>query len=198
VRSTEIFFVVFDLTESSVRAVIAARRSTKRFSEAVPTRVQIEALLQAAAAAPDHGLLAPWRFTVLEGDSRALLGDAMAAALKARLAASDPESLARERGKAFRSPVLIVVSVHPEPHPKVPEIEQWVATGAAVQNLWLAAVSMGLGVAWKTGSAAYDPLVKRALGLPSEEGIVGFLHVGTPLAQGATRAVEAASRTRWL
>jgi nitroreductase len=73
-----------------------------------------------------------------------------------------------------------------------------VATGAAVQNLWLAAVSLGLGLAWKTGSAAYDPGVKRALGLADEEGVVGFLHVGTPLAQGAPRAVEAASRTRWL
>ena len=179
-------------------ALIAARRSTKRFADLPPTRAQVEALLQAAAAAPDHGQLAPWRFTVLEGASRALLGDAMAAALRSRMPEADEDALARERGKAFRSPVLIVVSVHPVAHPKVPEIEQWVATGAAVQNLWLAAVSLGLGLAWKTGSAAYDPGVKRALGLADEEGVVGFLHVGTPLAQGAPRAVEAASRTRWL
>ena len=187
-----------DLTESKVTAAIAARRSTKRFADEPPTRAQLDALLHAAACAPDHGLLAPWRFTVLQGDSRAMLGDAMAAALRARLPASDGDALARERGKAFRSPVLIVVSVLPTPHPKVPEIEQWVATGAAVQNLWLAAVSLGLGVAWKTGSAAYDAGVKRALGLSDEEGIVGFLHVGTPLAHGASRTVGAADRTRWL
>jgi len=179
-------------------ALIGSRRSTKRFADGPPSRSHIEALLQAAASAPDHGLLAPWRFLVLQGDSRMLLGDAMAMALRTRMPEADEESLARERSKAFRSPVLIVVSVRPVAHPKVPEIEQWVATGAAVQNLWLAAVSLGLGLAWKTGSAAYDPGVKRALGLAEEEGIVGFLHVGTPLAQSPTRPVDAASRSRWL
>ena len=58
-------------------ALIAGRRSTKRFDDDPPSRAHIEALLQAAASAPDHGLLAPWRFSVLQGDSRALLGDAM-------------------------------------------------------------------------------------------------------------------------
>lgn len=179
-------------------ALIAGRRSTKRFSDDLPARSLIESLLQAAVSAPDHGLLAPWRFLVLQGDARALLGDAMAMALRTRMPEADEEALARERGKAFRSPVLIVVSVRPVAHPKVPEIEQWVATGAAVQNLWLAAVSLGLGLAWKTGSAAYDPGVKRALGLAEEDGVVGFLHVGTPLAQSPSRPVEATSRTRWL
>jgi nitroreductase len=179
-------------------ALIAGRRSTKRFDDDPPSRAHIEALLQAAASAPDHGLLAPWRFSVLQGDSRALLGDAMAMALRTRMPEADEEALSRERGKAFRSPVLIVVSVRPVAHPKVPEIEQWVATGAAVQNLWLAAVSLGLGLAWKTGSAAYDPGVKRALGLAEGEGIVGFLHVGTPLVQSSPRPVESTSRTRWL
>jgi len=134
----------------------------------------------------------------LQGDSRALLGDAMAVALRTRMPEADEEALSRERGKAFRSPVLIVVSVRPVAHPKVPEIEQWVATGAAIQNLWLAAVSLGLGLAWKTGSAAYDPGVKRALGLAEEEGVVGFLHVGTPLVQSSARPVDSASRSRWL
>ena len=179
-------------------ALIGRRRSTKRFADDPPTRSHIEALLQAAASAPDHGLLAPWRFLVLQGDSRALLGDAMAMALRTRMPEADEEALSRERGKAFRSPVLIVVSVRPVAHPKVPEIEQWVATGAAIQNLWLAAVSLGLGLAWKTGSAAYDPGVKRALGLAEEEGVVGFLHVGTPLVQSSARPVDAASRSRWL
>lgn len=187
-----------DLTKSGVLNAILARRSTKRFADTPPSRTELETLLQAAVTAPDHGLLAPWRFTVLEGDSRALLGDALVAALRSRLPLSDEETVARERSKAFRSPVLIVVSVRPTPHPKVPEIEQWVATGAAVQNLWLTAVSLGLGLAWKTGGAAYDPGVKRALGLADDEGIAGFLHVGTPLAQSAPRQPEAASRTRWL
>ena len=108
------------------------------------------------------------------------------------------DAVAREREKAFRSPVLIVVSAHAEPHPKVPAVEQWVAVGAAIQNLWLAAVEMGLGVAWKTGNPAYDDTVKRALGIPADDAVIGFLHVGVPLASAPPRAPEAASRTRWL
>jgi RraA family protein len=92
----------------------------------------------------------------------------------------------------------IVVSAHAEPHPKVPAVEQWVAVGAAIQNLWLAAVEMGLGLAWKTGNPAYDPVVKEALGVPEGDAIIGFLHVGTPLATAPPRTPDAASRTRWL
>lgn len=183
---------------SPVRAVIAARRSTKRFSDLQPSRADIEALLQAAVCAPDHGQLAPWRFTVLQGEARGVFADALAEALRRRMPEVADDAVAREREKAFRSPVLIVVSAHAEPHPKVPAVEQWVAVGAAIQNLWLAAVEMGLGLAWKTGNPAYDPVVKEALGVPEGDAIIGFLHVGTPLASAPPREPDHASRTRWL
>lgn len=182
----------------AVTGLMAARRSTKKFSDLPPTRAQIETLLQAAVCAPDHGKLAPWRFAVLQGASRGLFADALAASLRRRMPEVAEDAVAREREKAFRSPVLVVVSAHAEPHPKVPEVEQWVAVGAAVQNLWLAALEVGLGVAWKTGSAAYDPLVKQALGIPEGDAIIGFLHVGTPLASAPPREPEYATRTRWL
>ena len=179
-------------------ALITGRRSTKRFAEAPPPRRHIETLLQAAVTAPDHGLLAPWRFTVLQGPSRTRFADALAQALRQRMPEAEPDVVEREREKAFRSPVLIVVSAHVAAHPKVPAIEQQVAVGAAIQNLWLAALALGLGVAWKTGNAAYDPSVKRALDLPEDDAIIGFLHVGTPLATAAPRMTEFESRTRWL
>jgi len=80
----------------------------------------------------------------------------------------------------------------------VPEIEQWVAVGAAIQNLWIAAESLGLGVAWKTGSHAYSSLVKYALGLSSDERIIGFIHLGAPMSKGPVRPADVTSRTRWL
>jgi nitroreductase len=181
-----------------ILATIAARRSTKKFAEQPPTRAQLEALLRSAACAPDHGKLAPWRFTILQGPSRGLFADALAESLRQRMPEVAEEAVLREREKAFRSPVLVVVSAHAEPHPKVPEVEQWVAVGAAVQNLWLAAVAMGLGAAWKTGNAAYDPVVKRALGIPEADAIIGFLHVGSPVASAPPREIEFDSRTRWL
>ena len=79
--------------------------------------------------------------------------------------------------------MLIVVVAEPKAHPKVPEVEQVVAVGAAIQNLWLAAHSMGYGAAWKTGSHAYDAGVKSALGLRAADQIIGFVHIGRPLSK---------------
>jgi nitroreductase len=178
--------------------IILGRSSTKKFADTPVTREQLDVLLSAAVRAPDHGLLAPWRFTVVEGGSRAVLGNAMAAGLREKSPDADSETLEREAAKAWRSPTLLVVSAVARSHPKVPEIEQWVAVGAAIQNLWIAAESLGLGAAWKTGSHAYSPVVKRALGLDDSENIIGFIHLGTPLGKGPVRPADFASRTRWL
>jgi nitroreductase len=38
---------------------------------------------------------------------------------------------------------------------------------------------LGYGAVWKTGAAAYDPVVKVALGLTADDDIIGFLYIGT-------------------
>ena len=60
----------------------------------------------------------------------------------------------------MRSPTIVIVGCAVREHPKVPQIEQVIAAGAAAQNLFLAAHDLGYGVMWKTGAAAYDPDVK--------------------------------------
>ena len=187
-----------DCSVNPVIETIMARSSTKKFAE-TPVSLEVQGLLLAAAVrAPDHGQLAPWRFTVLEGESREILGRAMAAAMRARTPDADADAEAREATKALRSPLLIIVSASTQPHPKVPEIEQWVAVGAAIQNLWLAAQALGLGVAWKTGSHAYSREVKAALGLDPTEAIIGFVHVGVPVSQASVRPVQLEGKVRRL
>lgn len=178
--------------------LIVSRSSTKKFSDEPVSRSDIEAMLTAAVRAPDHGLLAPWKFVVLQGDSRNLLASAMRSALRARMPEVDADALDREGSKALRSPVLIAVIAETKMHPKVPEVEQVVAVGAAIQNLWLAAHSLGYGAAWKTGSHAYDAGVKKALGVSSEAQIIGFVHVGRPLQKAPVRSADFAGRTIWL
>jgi nitroreductase len=181
----------------SIYANIVSRSSTKKFTDQIPTRERITAILRAGARAPDHGQLAPWRFLVLQGDARLILGEAMRAALLARMPEVDGEAQTREAGKALRSPVLIVVSAHLADHPKVPAVEQLVAVGAAIQNMWLAASAYGLGMAWKTGTHAYSAIVKQALAVPETAQIIGFLHLGYASATAPVRAAEIDAVTRW-
>lgn len=177
---------------------IETRSSAKKFSDGSVSVATVEGLLRCAARAPDHGLLAPWRFVVLLDEGRKVFADALESALRRRDPAIDPQAIERERSKAFRSPVLIAVAAVTSPHPKVPAVEQWLAVGAAVENLILAAHAQGLGTMWKTGSSAYDPDVKRALGFAENDQIVGFIHVGVPLEMKPVRPVDIAQVTRWV
>src|SRR3954447_19169722 len=43
-----------------------------------PDEVQIRHILEAGCAAPDHGMLRPWRFLVVQGEGRRKLGELFA------------------------------------------------------------------------------------------------------------------------
>jgi nitroreductase len=163
-------------------AAIQTRSSAGRLAEPGPSPEQLERLLQAAAAAPDHGRLRPWRLIVLEGDAREAFTAAAVEAKRALLPAMTADQLVAERAKISRSPTIVIVgcAVNRE-QTKVPEIEQVVAVGAAAQNLFLAAHDLGYGAMWKTGAAAYDSAVKVAVGLRPDDHIVAIMHLGTRL-----------------
>jgi nitroreductase len=157
------------------------RSSAARLSAPGPTPAHLETILNAAARAPDHGRLKPWHLIVLEGAARERFAAAAAQAKRRRTPALTDEQVMADRDKMLRSPTLIVVGCSVREHPKVPEIEQIVAAGAAAENLFLAAHGLGYGVMWKTGPAAYDADVKATLGLEPSDHIVGIMHVGTRL-----------------
>ncbi len=181
-----------------VLEAIEGRSSAKKFSDQGVPASTIESLLRCAARAPDHGLLAPWRFVVLLDQGREVFAAALESALRRRHPEADAETVSRERSKAFRSPVLIVVATSVSSHPKVPDVEQVLAVGAAIENLILAARAAGLGTMWKTGGAAYDPTVKHALGLADTDQVAGFIHVGWPTEMKPVRAVDIGGVTRWV
>ena len=158
---------------------IQTRSSAARLAEPAPSPADLDQVLQAAARAPDHGRLKPWRFIVLEGATREAFTAAAAEAKRAKLPAMTAEQLAAEREKISRSPTIVVVgcAVNRE-QSKIPEIEQVVAVGAAAQNLFLAAHDLGYGVMWKTGAAAYDAAVKATVGLRPDDHIVAIMHLG--------------------
>ena len=168
--------------------LLLSRRSVGRvLQDPRPPRGEIERLLEAANAAPNHFLTQPWRFVVIAGAERERVGLVLEEALRPRL--EDPTSpagqalLAKERSKLLRAPVIIAVAAQPaspEQQPRVVRSEEIAACAAAAQNIMLAAHALGLGAMWRTGETAYDPSVLEALGLSADHELLGFIYVGYP------------------
>lgn len=161
---------------------IDSRSSAARLTLPGPTPEHLARILDSAGHAPDHGRMKPWHLVVLdESDAKEKFAAAAAEAKRRRLPAMSEEQFAAERDKILRSPTIVVVGCAVRENPKVPEIEQVIAVGAAAQNLILTAHGLGYGVMWKTGAAAYDADVKAVVGLKGTDHIVGILHLGTRL-----------------
>lgn len=163
-----------------------------------PSAEALQKILEAAVAAPDHGRMRPWRFILIEGAAREKFGALLAESLQRREPMAPAGKLEAERKKALRAPLIVVVAAAVQAGAKVPEIEQVVAVGAAAQNMLVAAHALGFGGFWRTGATAYDPVVKRTLGLAETDAIIGFLYLGTTKTPGAPRPNDASSVTcRW-
>lgn len=163
--------------------VLFARRSTGRLVAPAPAGEDLQTILRAAAAAPDHERLRPFRFTVLDGEAKEAFGEVLAAAYAARCAAAGtevvPAKREKERTKLGRAPLVLVVSAVRLPSACVPWDEQLAAAAAAAENACLAATALGFGSMWRTGDPAYDPNVKAALGLAAADAIVAWLYLGS-------------------
>lgn len=161
-------------------ALMALRRSTKvaHFVEPGPSGDEIDALIQVAARVPDHGKLGPWRFVVMEGEARARAGDAIAKVI-AGDEGVDEVRLAAGRNQFQRAPAVIMVVSTAAPHPKIPEWEQELSSGAVCFSLLLAAHALGYAGCWLTEWPAYDARTRAALGLAAQERVAGFVYLGT-------------------
>ena len=158
---------------------IDSRASALKLIEPGPTRVHLEQIMRAGVRAPDHGRLRPWRFLVVREAARAQLGEVFMTAYQRRNPEAQLAQLERERAKPMRAPLIIVVAAHVIPESNIPVIEQILSAAAAAQNIMLCTFAMGYGCSWKTGDSAYDDTVKAALGLRTQDAIVGFMYLGT-------------------
>ena len=159
----------------------------------------IERLLSAAAQAPSHHRVRPWRFYVLQGKARQRLGEVMAQSKKREVPDAPEAVLEVERAKPLRAPVVIAGGAAAPPDAKLIVIEKVGGAAAAVENLLLAAQALGMGCFWRTGPAAYDPGVNSFLGLAPEQHLIGFVYLGYPEAEHVLQERPSfEDRTIWL
>jgi 5,6-dimethylbenzimidazole synthase len=170
----------------AVYRVIYERRDMRRF---VPGAVVDEAvlarLLQAAHAAPSVGLMQPWRFIRITDASlrrriHALVDEERPRTAKALGERSD-EFLALKVEGILECAELFVVALgdgrdaHVFGRRTLPQMDL-ASVSCAIQNLWLAARSEGLGLGWVS---LFDPQRLAALlGMPSGAEPVAILCLG--------------------
>jgi len=188
---------------ASFEEVLTGRRSIGKVKEDPVPKELIEKLIEAATWAPNHFRTEPWRFIVMTGDGRNVLGSAYTEINSAGWGEISEEERAsrteKEVAKAYRSPVVIVAVCSPSDDPRAELREELAATHAAVQNLLLAAHANGLGAVWRTGAPAYHPITKRTFGLAEAEQIVGLIFVGYPdMAQPNVPRTPGSEKTTWL
>jgi nitroreductase len=162
--------------------------------EPAPSAQDLNVILQAAVAAPDHGGLRPWRFIIVRDAAREQLADVFAESARRQKPDISDADLANARQKALRSPFIIAVAAIIKDHPKVPPHEQMLSAGTAAYSILLAANALGYGGIWVTGTYATDPYVLSRLGLAEQDRIVGFIHLGTPSPQAAMTKKKAQNR----
>lgn len=175
------FKIYKSMTDTAVDTVlqnIHHRQSVGHLIEPAPDVEQLELAFHAALTAPDHHRLKPTRFVVIAGDQREAFGSLLSEAM-ADLGETEAAQLERVKQHPFRAPMLVVVMTKFQEHAKVPDFEQTLSTGAAVQNFLLALQAQGFATMWRSGAVVESGLFKKALGLEEKDLVSGIIYVGT-------------------
>lgn len=158
-------------------AAVQARRTIlpRRLQPPGPQPAHQRMILEAAACAPDHGQVLPWRFIEVPADRRSDVGAVFEQSLRERDASATAEQLAQAREKAQRAPWLMVLVVRTRGQPQqIPAAERLISAGAAVQNVLLMATALGYGSSLTSGKAMASAAMRRLLQLGADEDAVCF------------------------
>lgn len=158
---------------------LTTRTSQGALTEPAPSTDILNHAFQAALRAPDHRLLRPWRYLVIEGEARQRLGELfLQAGLQDNPALTEVEQQ-RLLKMPLRAPMIVVAITVAKDDPKVPLVEQVLSMGAAVQNFLVAIHAQGFASMWRTGWMTEHKHILQALGLLTNESIAGFIYLGS-------------------
>lgn len=143
---------------------IFERRSVRKFAAREVEAEKLEAVLRACMAAPSAGNQRPWEFYIVRDREK----------LEAL------SKLSRYAGPIAAAPLAIVTVCDPEGK----RFAEVAATdmAACTENLWLGAVSVGLGTVW-IGVYPYEERVtlsNQILGIPAGKYVFSILPLGYP------------------
>ncbi|HLQ73214.1 MAG TPA: nitroreductase [Bacillota bacterium] len=156
---------------SAVEKVIRERRAVKNdYNDKRVTEEVVRDLLEKSIWAPTHGLRQPWNFIFIDKEN---LPD-----FAKKVAATYPEERQQNREDYMNIPNAVLIVTMEEPEKQKQWEENYGAVATMIQNFWLLAWELKLGVVWKTNPHMFDPKMKDILNIPDNQKIVGFIHLG--------------------
>lgn len=195
---------------------IRNRKSVRAFNSKPIDKAVVKELLQAAIMAPSGSNAQPWKFYVLTGKAREQLDELLASCLDEAFQYQERQVGERSRSHRnefttalfrllsmhnittnqlfqnllgyYHAPVIIMITVDDLVR------ENTLATGAAVENLLLAAEDRGLGACWITfpfmRTKSGGQRIKRHLKIPANEKLISSIALGYPDEQSALNSFK--------
>ena len=147
---------------NQVIEAIHQRRSVRSFTEEPVGDPELQAILEAGRWAPSGVNNQPWRFVIIQGQAK-----------------KDEVAQATRYGEIIRkAPVCVAVFLDGEAcyHPG----KDAQGAGACLQNMLLAAHSLGLGAVWLGEILKNSDMVRNSLGLASTMELQAVVALGHP------------------
>lgn len=141
---------------------IKARRSIRRFTEEAVSGDELDRLIEAARWAPSGLNNQPWRFMKITG--RAMM--------------TELSELTKYRGLVAGAPALIAVFLDSDDvYDRTKDLQ---SVGAAIQNMLLAALDIGLGTCWLGEILNRREEAEEVLGAGPNLELMALVAVGHP------------------
>ncbi|MEO5996263.1 MAG: nitroreductase [Chitinophagaceae bacterium] len=187
-----------------IDSIIRQRRTIKpaQMNGKVIQDELIDVLLELANWAPTHGRTEPWRFIVYANEKARAFCEDHAKLYKNNTATDKYKDVTYEKllHASDGASHVVVAYMKRGNNPNIPEIEEVVATSAAIQNLLLASEAHGVAVFWSTSGMVHHEILKDYLELRQEDIVLGFLFLGftdDPAKEGK-RLIPMSEKVKWI
>jgi nitroreductase len=172
----------FNLTD--IQQLIRRRRSVSpnAFKPRKVQRDQIEAMLEAANWAPNHGNTEPWRYKVYGGTPLEQMLETLAKIYEEYTPENirNPLTASKILQRKETASVVIACILNKSEQSKIPEEEEVMAVACSVQNMALMATAYGMSLFWSTPTMIYKPEFRLFLELEEHQRCLGLLYIGYP------------------
>ena len=185
-----------------VLEAIRTRRNVREFIDKPVTDRDLKTIIEAATWAPNHRHTEPWRFIVLAKDGAIrkqvaqIVHDWTFDNIKNPNQKRRINSSKEAKQEILDAAAFMYVYAIQGPNEEVTR-ENYAATACAVQNLLLAAHSLGIGVGWTTGKPCMAD-VRPTIGAEPDWQTVGALYIGYPSEKPEAERAHVDEVTTWL